>query len=147
MACASALTVRWAAVVVRRLAIAARARASSSGLPEIEQVHRVDEDVEVLAPELQHPVGHQRARARGHRPRAIQCAGLRHGGRRRARLHLEAGIDDGASQVGRDLLVRARLHDERDVRVVPVPGQAPALRQIARAARKTRRTASSTVSG
>ena len=75
-----------------------------------------------LPAELQHPVGHQRARAAA-TDGGDPFRGFRHGGRRRPRLHLETGIDDGASQVGRDLLVGARFHDERDVRVIPVPDQ------------------------
>ena len=92
------------------------------GLARDQQVHRVDEDVDVLAAQLQHPVGHQRARAAA-TDGGDPFRGFRHGGRRRTRLHLETGIDDGAAQVGRHLLVGARFHDERDVRVIPVSDQ------------------------
>ena len=146
-ACASALIVRCAADVVSRLAMAARARATSRGLARDQQVHRVDEDVEVLAVELDELLGDQR-RGTATRHRREPLGGLRHRRRRVRRHDLDAGRLEGPVEVGRHLVVLAGLDHERDVGVGPTPwpGSAPCGRWRA-PARKISRTDSRTVSG
>ena len=88
-----------------------------------EQVHRVDEDVEVgpvswtirsgTRPADPRPAtARQPARRRRHRARG------------RARLDLEAGRGDRGIEVGRDLVVGAGGDDDRDVGVGPAAGEA-----------------------
>ena len=122
-ACASALTVRWAADVVSRLAIAARARVTVVGLARDEHVHRVDQDVEVGAAQPDHPIRDQPAgRPAGDRREPLRRQ--RHRGRRVLRLELEAGRGQRPVEVARDLLVGPRVDDHRDVGIGPAPGQA-----------------------
>ena len=91
IACASALTVRCAADVVRRLAIAARARVDQLRLARDQQIHRVDEDVE---PRPWSRIIRSGTRDRSSRPptRASQRAGLDIAAGAGSRSDIETGV-------------------------------------------------------
>ena len=124
IAWASAVTVRCAAEVVSRLAIAARARVTSSRLARDQDVHRVDEDVEVLA----HAAGASgRGRATttsGRRPRASHFAGIDIVAGAVSGVRSKPGVGQGPIEVVGDLLVGARLDHHRHVGVGPAADQA-----------------------
>ena len=111
-----------------------------------EQVHRVDEHVQVRAMELDHVVGHQGGRlATGHPGEPLRRT--RHHRRSGPRRHVEAGLAQRVIEIARDVLVVTRFDDERHVRVRPAPGQAPRLAVDGQTGQEDEHAASSAVTG
>ena len=88
-----------------------------------EDVHGVDEDIEIRCAELQHVIGDEAAR-RAARDRREPFGRFRHGGRCRARCQVEARIAESLVEIVRDLLVCTGFDDHRHMRIRPASGQA-----------------------